>query len=167
MAGAGTIRIRALNPEAAEEVELVARRMRETLMEVLGEDRGRELYALSWLEKRVRQHLDPEELTGEVFLAEANDSVVTGHTIVRLDDDGFGNPIGLFSTVFVAREHRRAGIARALLDRGERWMLAHGRNRAVTYTDEANKPLQRLFIGHGYSMVPMPRNFVALSRELG
>ena len=38
--------IRALNPTSAEEIELVAARMRLTLIEVLGEEAGRSLYSM-------------------------------------------------------------------------------------------------------------------------
>ncbi len=72
----------------------------------------------------------------------------------------------VFSTVFVARAHRRAGVASALLARGERWMLDHGMTKAATYTDEGNTKVQRLFVGHGYSIRSMPENFVALSKVL-
>lgn len=113
------LRIRVLDPDAREETALVAKRMRQTLMEVLGDERGRQLYELDWLENRVRQHLDPNELAGQVFLSEDDDDTITGHTMVRLDKDAVGNSIGLFSTIFVLPGHRKAGVGRALIVCGE------------------------------------------------
>ena len=161
------VRVRALEPDAHEEIELVARRMRDTLVEVLGEARGGTLYTHDWLVNRVRQHLNPKELTGQVFLAACEASEIGGHTIVRVDQDDSGNPIGLFSTIYVAPTHRRRGIATSLLIRGEGWMLEHDLPRAVTYTDEHNGRLRDLFRGRGYSMSPLPNSFVAFSRALG
>ena len=165
MSPPATCCIRPLGPADEEELELVARRMGETLDEVLGVDRSTDRYSHEWLVNRVWQHLDPEELTGAIFVAQTS-GVITGHTIVRLDDDGVGNPIGLFSTIFVAANYRRSGIARALLERGEEWMLDHGVARATTYTHEGNAGLQRLFLRQGYSMSPMPKSSVALSKAL-
>lgn len=159
-------RIRAIDPTSAAEVELVASRMRETLMEVLGRERAGEMYTHEWLVQRVRWHLDPAVTTGQVFLAEAGPGAITGHTIVRIEDDGEGRAIGLFSTIFVAPEARQQGVAIALIARGEAWMIEHGMTTAVTYTDEGNAKLHALFIGQGYAMSGMPDHFVKLSKPL-
>jgi len=159
------VRIRPLDLDCDEEVALVARRMGETLDEVLGAEREGDRYRLEWLVDRVLQHLDPARLKGAVFVAEA-DGAIVGHTIVRLDADERGEPIGLFSTTFVELDWRRQGIAKALLDRGEQWMLGQGMARAVTYTDVANRKLHRLYLERGYHMRPMPRSFVALEKRL-
>jgi len=161
---AADVDIRPLEPAARVEVELVARRMADTLDEVLGANRDSERYGHDWLVNRVLQHLDPSQIDGQVLVA-AKSGVVVGHTIVRIDADEAGNAIGLFSTIYVAPAHRRSGIATALIKRGEAFF--HDRAmRTVTYTDRGNQKLQELFLRHGYSMTPMPRNFVALSRQL-
>jgi hypothetical protein len=41
------IAIRPLNPASEEEITFVAARMRQTLCEVLGEERGRAMYSIS------------------------------------------------------------------------------------------------------------------------
>ena len=38
--------------------------------------------------------------------------------------------------------------------------------KAVTYTDEHNAPLQRLFQQHGYTMKTMKNGFVQLCKRL-
>lgn len=97
-------RIRPIDPARNDEIELVASRMHETLVEVLGPETGGSLYSMEWLRQRVRQHLDPQQLTGEVFLAElGGDGGATRparHAIVREDRDEEGQPIGLISTIY-------------------------------------------------------------------
>ena len=45
----GTHHIRAIDPQSRAEVELVASRMRQTLVEVLGEEVGGNMYTMDWL----------------------------------------------------------------------------------------------------------------------
>jgi GNAT superfamily N-acetyltransferase len=159
--------IRALDRSRQEEIELVAARMRDTLVEVLGEARGGGMYTHEWLVERVRWHLDPARSTGEVLVADPeHGGPIIGHAIVRLDDDGEGRPIGLFSTIFVASQARRTGIASTLIQHGEAWMRSHGMATSVTYTDKDNGKLQALFRRAGYELEPMPRDFVKLAKIL-
>jgi GNAT superfamily N-acetyltransferase len=140
--------------------------MRQTLVEVLGEEVGGNMYQMDWLVGRVLFHLDPERCNGAVFISEDEIGAITGHTIVRVEqDDEFGE-IGLFSTTYVIPEARRHGTAAALLAHGEQWMADQKMTRAVTYTDVDNKPLQELYQSHGYSMTQMPNNFVALLKNV-
>lgn len=159
-------RIREIDPHSPAEVEIVAARMRETLVEVLGEETGRSMYTMDWLIQRVRWHLDPNASTGAVFLSENGEGQVTGHTIVRIDADEAGKTIGLFSTTFVEPGSRNRGVARGLLARGERWMIERGMTEAVTYTDQDNAKLQKLYIGAGYALSAAPKGFVKLSKPL-
>ena len=55
------LKIREIDPTSKEEISLVASRMRETLIEVLGEERGTALYSMDWLRNRVLWHLDPTQ----------------------------------------------------------------------------------------------------------
>ena len=77
--------IRPIDPQSAREIELVASRMRATLMEVLDPARGEAMYTIEWLDDRVRQHLDGRHV-GAVFVAE-DDGEIVGHTIVRIEHD--------------------------------------------------------------------------------
>ncbi len=79
-------RIRAIDPQSPAEVELVASRMRQTLVEVLGEEVGGNMYTMDWLIQRVLWHLDPNQCVGQVFLSEDSEGHITGHTKV-LDKD--------------------------------------------------------------------------------
>ncbi len=88
-------RIRDIDPASDAEVDLVARRMRQTLVEVEGEEAGMALYTMQWLRDRVRWHLDPASTTGRVFLAEGPGGQVLGHAIVRIEADDSGRRFGL------------------------------------------------------------------------
>lgn len=146
------IQIRPIDPLSQAEVELVAERMRETLVEVVGKERGEAMYTLEWLQDRVRFHLDPKQSTAAVFLAVSSDSRVLGHTIVREEKSEDGSKHGLFSTTYVEKSSRRLGVADQLLASGEEWMRAQGLKRAATATAENNTPLIRLYEKHGYSI---------------
>lgn len=160
------LRIRPLDPRAEAELALVAVRMRDTLIEVLGEETGGAMYTLDWLERRVCWHLDPTCCTGEVFLAEAADGHIVGHTIVRVEGEAGVPPHGLFSTTYVAPAARRSGVAAALLMTGEAWMRARGLSEAVTFTDRDNTKLQGLYLARGYTLTPAERDFVRLAKPL-
>lgn len=159
-------RIRPMDPTRESELELVARRMRLTLNEVLGEEIGTALYSMEWLRQRIRYHLNPEDCTGQVFLAEDADGTIVGHMIVRIDADDAGTPIGLFSTTYVVPEARRRGVASRLLRAGEAWLIEQGMATAVTHTSEANVKLIRLYEKHGYAVIATEGDMVRLGRAL-
>lgn len=154
------MQIRPLKSDA--ERALVARRMRQTLVEVLGEQRGTSMYTLAWLEQRVGEHLGREDAA--VLLAE-DAGAISGHTIVRVEEDDRGR-FGLFSTTFVAPEARRQGIAAALLAAGEAWMTDRALPRAVTWTAADNARLIRLYEGRSYRIVERSGEMVRLERTL-
>jgi len=148
-----SFRVRSFDRESEAELDLVAERMRLTLIEVLGEATGGELYSHDWLRARVRWHLDPQTCVGEVFVAEGAAGQVLGHTIVRLEPtETDAPPEGLFATTYVTPDARRQGVAEALLERGERWLLERGVTTLATATSETNQGLIRLFEGHGYAI---------------
>ena len=165
------IRIVELKPtdaDAAAHVQLVAARMRQTLIEVLGPARGTAMYTLPWLIDRVEFHLDPARSTGAVLLAlDDRDAAVIGHTIVRVEAQAECPRLGLFSTIYVVPEKRRAGVARALLAAGETWLLAHDVHALATNTGKDNVKLIRLFEGHGYQIAVRTEEMVQLRRDVG
>lgn len=158
--------IREIDPDSPDEIELVATRMRRTLIDVLGAERGSALYTLDWLRARVRWHLDPVQTTAKVFLSEDSEGHVTGHTIVRVEVEGGEEPFGIFSTIYVEPAFRRQGIATALLLRGEQWLREQGLARAVTNTAETNQRLIDLFARHGYAIQLAESEMVQLGKAL-
>jgi hypothetical protein len=165
-AGTGAHRIRAIDPQSPAEVELVASRMRETLVEVLGEKVGGNMYTMDWLIQRVLWHLDPNQCVGQVFLSEDSEGHITGHTIVRIQLDEAGKEIGLFSTFFVEPGSRNQTIATSFVVHGEKWMMDHGMTTAVTYTAESNDKLKNLLVSLGYQIVAAQNEMIALSKSL-
>ena len=161
-----TLCIRPLDPTRDDEVELVATRMRATLVEVVDSVEGQTMYTMKWLRQRVRWHLDPEACEGEVFVAEGDGGAIVGHTIVRVETAEGGGRFGLFSTFYVAPEARHQGLGSALLARGEAWMRERGLIEAATFTAVTNAPLIALCEGHGYALAPAHPEMVRLSRAL-
>jgi GNAT superfamily N-acetyltransferase len=162
----GAHRVRAIDPQSRVEVELVASRMRQTLVEVLGEEVGGNMYTMDWLIQRVLWHLDPNQCVGQVFLSEDSEGTITGHTIVRIQPDETGKKIGLFSTFFVEPGSRNQAVATSFVAHGEKWMLDHGMITAMTYTAESNDRLKSLLISLGYQAVAAPNQMIALSKSL-
>ena len=162
----GAHQIRVIDPQSRAEVELVASRMRQTLVEVLGEEVGGSMYTMDWLVQRVLWHLDPNQCVGQVFLSEDSEGRITGHTIVRIERDQAGEQIGLFSTFFVEPGSRNRAIATTFVSHGEKWMLDHGMRTAVTYTAESNGRLKNLLISLGYQAVAVQNQMIALSKSL-
>lgn len=142
--------LREIDPTSDAEIDLVAQRMRATLIEVEGEETGTALYSMDWLRERVRWHLDAAQVVAQVILAEAEDGVILGHTIVRREFEQDGRQYGLVSTTYVLPDSRRSGVAEALLIAGEEWMRGLGLGICATWTSSTNLKLIRLYEKHGY-----------------
>jgi GNAT superfamily N-acetyltransferase len=74
-------------------------------------------------------------------------------TLMEVIGDKDGNPMGLFSTTYVAESARHLGIADALIAEGERWMRERSLPFAATHTSETNTPLIRLYEKHQYAII--------------
>jgi GNAT superfamily N-acetyltransferase len=148
----GEIRIRPIDPHSADEIALVALRMRETLIEVEGEETGVALYTMEWLKERVRWHLDAQKCTGAVFISENSNGYITGHTLVRIEVDEAGKRFGLFSTTYVEPVFRKQSVASLLTAHGESWMTGQGLSLAATWTSASNTKLIGLYEKHGYAI---------------
>ena len=157
--------IRPIDADSEAEIELVAQRMRNTLVEVLGAEQGTALYSMEWLIRRVCWHLDSEKSTAAVFLAEDSVGKIVGHTIVRKDVDGSGEAVGLFSTTYVEPDCRRFGVATELVKTGEAWIRDLGLASAETYTDRDKQKLIRLFGRQGYELSPTENQMVILRKN--
>ncbi len=155
--------LRALDPVCADEIELVAQRMRLTLIEVLGEKKGTAVYSLDWLRQRVLWHLDAEKCNGQIFLSVSASDEILGHAIVRVEIDAIES-YGLFSTLYVDPPARRAGVATDLLIQGETWMRALNLHRAATNTSTHNTALIRVFERQGYRIILRQEPMVHLSK---
>ncbi len=146
-----TIQIREIDPNAKTEIDVVAQRMRATLIEVEGEATGTALYSMQWLRERVRWHLDSNAVASKVFIAVNDGGEIVGHTIVRQELDAEGACYGLFSTTYVVPNARRSGIADELLRTGEHWMRSQSLQSSATWTSATNSKLIQLYTKHGYT----------------
>lgn len=140
--------LRVLTPLDTADIDLVAQRMRATLVEVEGEAAGGGMYSMDWLRDRVRWHLDGR--AAEVVVITDDDGGVIGHTIYRREAPDGALPFGLISTTYVAPEARRLGAAQRLLARAEDWFRAQGLQMACTWTSSTNTPLIALYGRNGY-----------------
>ena len=145
------IYIREIDPRSDAEVELVAKRMRATLIEVEGEATGAALYGMEWLRQRVRWHLDGGAVAAKVYVALEAGGEIVGHAIFRREVDAAGAPYGLVATTYVAPTARRRGVAAALLRAGEAWMQSESLPSAATWTSSTNAKLIRFHAKHGYA----------------
>ena len=144
------LHIRAIDPHSMAEIDLVAQRMRATLIEVEGEETGTALYSMDCLRERVLWHLNADLVQAQVLLAVNSQGDILGHTIVRREFEEDGSAYGLVSTTFVVPDARRSGVAEALLLAGEEWMRALGLGSSATWTSGSNHKLIRLYEKHGY-----------------
>lgn len=132
-------------------IDLVAERMRATLIEVEGEDAGGAMYSMDWLRDRVRWHLDGR--AAEVVVAEDTTGRILGHTIYRIESDAgslSAAPFGLISTTYVVPEARRLGVAQRLLTHAEAWFRERHVPLVCTWTSATNTPLIGLYARNGY-----------------
>lgn len=157
------MKIREIDPQSEFEINLVAQRMRQTLVEVLGEEKGGSMYTMDWLTERVRWHLDPKNTEGRVFLSENQEGEIIGHAIARID---FGSSFGYFSTIFVEPSSRRHGIARILMMHVEEWFSKKGMPKVVYNTAENHVATIDLFKSHGYKISHAESEMVQLAKVL-
>lgn len=157
--------IRPLKRGAHAEVELVAKNMRSTLLEVLSAEEYDSQYTDEWLLDRLQQHLDGR-LQAEVLVAEVGGDVV-GHIILRIEESPQGR-YGLFSTFYVSPEFRRRAVGVSLLCEGEVWMADQGLERAITYTSDRNDKLIQMLKKHDYKISNEypDKHMIGLSKRL-
>jgi GNAT superfamily N-acetyltransferase len=155
--GDKSMHLRPLNPASAEEITLIANRMRDTLIEVEGEARGASMYTQEWLESRVRWHLDGEQVCAQVIVACDADGLICGHTIYRIEQNA-EERFGLISTTYVLPTHRQTGIASCLLQSAHDWFLSQGIRSSNSWTSSSNARLIALYQKHGYTIAEQGPN---------
>lgn len=158
--------IRPIDAASAEEVELVAARMRQTLVEVLGPEKGTALYSMEWLVERVRWHLDPQQTTARIYVAESVDGDITAHAIARIEHELDGRAYGYFSTIFVVPGSRNKGLASKLIAQVESWLRSMNMQKIVYNTAAHHAPLIRLFERHGFRISHREAEMVQLTKVL-
>jgi len=158
--------IREIDPQSETEIDLVASRMHQTLIDVLGEEKGGSMYTTEWLRQRVLWHLDSKNTQAKIFLTSNQNGGITGHAIARIERAEDGTKFGYFSTVFVEAKSRRQGIANALLLQVEQWFVENQMPKSVYNTAETNTKLIDLFKEHGYKITDAQSEMVQLTKEI-
>lgn len=148
--------VRHLTPGEPEIILQVASRMRSTLVEVLGEERGQSMYSLDWLRDRVLFHIE----SGRVLIATSG-SELLGHCMLRVEGE-----LGLYATSYVRPKSRRSGVAQALVSAGEVWFRSQGVRLLATDTALGNTKLIQLFKGHGFVVVHSTEEMLRLQKPL-
>jgi GNAT superfamily N-acetyltransferase len=160
------VALREIDRASQAEVTLVVQRMRQTLIDVMGESKAVALYSLDALADRLRWHLDPEVTNAKVYLSEDRTGHITGQAIARVEIDETGAHFGYFSTLFVEQESRRQGIATSLLSQVEKWFIELGMPKIVYNTAADNSRLIPLFQRHGYRITHSEGEMVQLTKLL-
>ena len=160
------MKIRRINRKSSEEIELVAKRMQLTLIDVMGKEKGENYYSESWLLERVQFYIDLEE-NAAIFLAEENKTII-GQAIVRVekDRDVSDTKFGYFSTIYVMPEYRRKGFAKKLIKEVHSWCLVKDL-RLVTYsTAKEHSGLINLLKEFNYKVMLETNEMIRLSCKL-
>ena len=150
------MQLRTITLDDTAAIDLIAQRMRATLVEVEGEEAGGGMYPMDWLRDRVRWHLDGR--AAEVVVAEDPAGAIVGHTIYRIEAGPDDTPFGLVSTTYVVPQARRLGVAQQLLARAESWFRGHGLPQCCTWTSSTNAPLIALYARNGFTQVERALN---------
>lgn len=150
------MQIRPLTRGELEFIHQVASRIHDTLVEVLGEERGASMYSPAWLRDRVLFHID----RGQVLVAEQGGEIL-GHCMLRVEGE-----LGLYATTYVRPASRRAGLATALISAGEVWLKAQGVRRLATDTAKDNSKLIQLLLQRGFSVSHTTEEMLRLEKRL-
>ncbi len=159
------IHIREIDRSSNDEIGLVASRMRQTLIEVMGEERGSNFYSMEWLIDRVRWHLSPERVA-QVFLVVSGKNEILGHAIARIDHEDDKTAFGFFSTIYIHPELRGVGVASQLVRHVNDWVKSLNVSKIVYNTAKDHSKLIYLFEKHGYQITEREGEMVRLTKNL-
>lgn len=158
--------IREIDRSNRGEIDLIAQRMRQTLVDVLGEEKGGSMYTMEWLRDRVLWHLDETATTAKIFLSENQDGKITGQAIARIELSDDGEQYGYFSTIYVDPAFRRQGWAKSFLKCVEEWFTEKNMPKIIYNTAQSNSTVIDLFCKHGYAVTHTESDMVQLTKLL-
>lgn len=159
----GNVPIEPIRQTRSSTCGAIAARMRSTLIDVLGDKKGANMYSMDWLVERVQWHLDLG-LKAKIFLAESNQEIVA-HAIVRTENSNDGE-FGYFSTIYVAPEFRNKGIAKTLIKTVESWCRQKHLPYMAYNTAENNFRLIELFKNFSFEIIVRESEMVQLKKLL-
>ncbi len=161
------MRIRSINSVSEAEILTVAERMKLTLIDVMGLEKGSSYYSNEWLINRVRWHIGQGE-NASIILCEDEKRNIIGQAIVRIENDKEiqDKDFGYFSTIYVVPQWRRKGVARKLIESVHNWCESKGLDKVTYSTAEGHKGLISLFEQFGYRVIIRSNQMVRLSTDL-
>jgi ribosomal protein S18 acetylase RimI-like enzyme len=127
--------VRPLKSDSNEEIQLVASRMKFTLIDVMGAEKGSNFYSDDWLLDRVRWHLDLG-INAKILLCVDDIGNIVGQAIIRKDLENDCN-FAYFSTIYVEPSWRRKGAAKLLIEEVIEWCRSHNFLK-ITYSTAAD-----------------------------
>ena len=149
--------LRTINRDSSEELDLVTKRVMETVLETIPEferDSNKALEAFpNFTHEQMREMLksvfnNPDH---ELLVAENKEtSDVIGHSIFSLKTDKDGKRFGFCFSRYVVPKFRKRGVASELIKYQEYWWLKGGATYAFAQTHQQNIKLQALFEKHGF-----------------
>jgi ribosomal protein S18 acetylase RimI-like enzyme len=166
--------IRPIDPDRASELDLVARRCMDTVLETIPEFEGREDIARSHLSNFTLAQMtdmiraDLTDPAKRIMLAVADD-VIAGQALYSVKTDRAGTLYGFCFSRYVLPEYRRNGIAAKLLTDALEWFKREGARYVIAQTHVENIPLQHLFEAQGFTRSdPQPGiwRYYVLTKEL-
>lgn len=153
------VRIRELNLSNLQEVDLIVGRYMETVLESTPElnhdpNMAREVlpdFTYSQAKEIIVGHHSDGE--NRILVATDLNGELMGHSIFKLKTHNEDHrKFGFFFSRYVSPEHRRFGIASALLSSAELWLKQMGASYALAYCHVKNHKIQNLFKKHAYQI---------------
>lgn len=160
------LRIRPLDSTSTEEIALIADRMKKTLVDVMGEEKGSSYYPDDFFLERLKWHIDLKDHC-ELLVCELGQQIVA-HAIVRVENDEeiHHKPFSYFSTIYTAPEWRRRGLARQLIEKVHEWSLKKSLDKITYSTAKNHHGLISLFEEFGYNIIVETDEMVRMAKEL-
>ncbi|GAA0678084.1 GNAT family N-acetyltransferase [Natronoarchaeum mannanilyticum] len=111
---------------------------------------------------RIAETLSRHAITGEAFVARANDEIA-GFVTYERTNEGFETDIdrGVVQNLYVRPAYRDAGVGASLLDRAEADLAADGVDAVTVEVMAANEAAHRFYERNGYE-----RHRVVLEKRL-
>jgi GNAT superfamily N-acetyltransferase len=149
--------LRALDSQSPDELHLVTERCMETVLETIPEFEGRIELARAALPNFSHEEMsamirsDLYDANKRLMVAVAGNQIV-GQALYSVKQDEHGVTYGFCYSRYVHPDHRKQGVATALLRDALAWFTAMSARYAIAHTHVTNVALQRLFLASGFSL---------------
>jgi GNAT superfamily N-acetyltransferase len=168
------ILIREIDKADPEELRIVSNRCMSAVLETIPEFEGREYLAQSVLRNFSYQQMadmiqnDFDDPSKRIMVAIAEARVV-GQSIYSIKQDADGKLYGFCFSRYIEQEHRRRGVATALLQDCIEWFKKNNAAYIIAHTHVTNIALQNLFATFGFRMegpIDGPWQYFLLRKDL-